>query len=32
MGAKIVEKQRHLGFVWDLGGGKRLDFTKFRKL
>jgi hypothetical protein len=32
MGAKIVEKQSHLGFVWDLAEGKRLDFSQFRKL
>jgi len=32
MGANIVEKQRHLGFVWEFTLGKSLVFSPPRNL
>jgi hypothetical protein len=32
MGAKIVEKQSHLGFVWEFTLGKSLVFSPTRNL
>ena len=32
MGAHIVEKQSHLGFVWEFNLGKKLDFSSARNL
>jgi hypothetical protein len=32
MGANIVEKQSHLGFVWEFTLGKRLVFSPSRNL
>jgi len=32
MGANIVEKQRHLGFVWEFTLGKSLVFSPQRNL
>jgi hypothetical protein len=32
MGANIVEKQRHLGFVWEFTLGKSLDFSPQKNL
>jgi len=31
-GANIVEKQRHLGFVWEFNLGKKLVFSPSRNL